>query len=140
MLKHGQFWAAETPMPMPDTITNEKVWVEHGHRCDPLIRKWPRTCRVVCAAFGWVERHVWADADVYGERLAGWLGKTGRHGGNEVYLPHIAKRAAEHGCDRAVFGHTHQFGGPYVVKVGTTTVTVWNSGTWTNGKRDFLRL
>ena len=133
------FYPAYTTGWVPWAVV-EGIYVEHGHFHDPLIRRWPRTCAALSGGFGWVERHVWSDADVWAERAAAWLGGTGRHGPNEPYLASIAKRAAEHGCNRAVWGHTHKAGGPWLVPVGKKLVQVWNCGCWTNGRRDFVKL
>ncbi len=115
------------------------VWIEHGHAHDPLISRFPRTSRVITWVAGWLERRVHRDVDLWGERLARWIGGTGRHGGNERYVPLVALRARAMGCQTAVFGHTHQWD-YWMRRVSEEHVDVFNSGTWTNGKRDYVRL
>ena len=146
------------------------LWIEHGHAHDPDVSRFPRTCRAISWLGGWLERKVHRDVDLWAERAARFIGGTGRHGGNERYAPLVALRARAMGCQTAVFGHTHQRGyhmaaphrdegdrtegdrdsggqDPYDVKGPVPLrapvpfkVDVFNSGTWTNGKRDYVRI
>jgi len=115
------------------------TWIEHGHDLDPVVSRWPRTAAVVCAVGGWLERTIHRDADRWAEGLAAWIGNTGRHGENERYIDPLGDRAIEHGCDRAVFGHTHELldWGARALEPG---VLVFNCGAWTNGRRDVIHL
>ncbi len=115
------------------------IYIEHGHRHDPVISRLPRLSRLITRGVGWLERKVHKDIDHWGERLARWIGRTGRHGSGQRYAEEIAKCAHDHGCNIAVFGHTHEKG-EWTIKVKGTEIHVYNCGTWTNGRRDFVKL
>jgi len=113
----------------------EGVWVEHGHLFDERVAKRPHLCRAGSWIIGRLE-YVLPDADVWAERFAAWVGRTGRRAANERYVAKIAERAREHGCERAVFGHTHERG----YYTSARDVRVRNCGTWTGGRRDCVEI
>jgi len=121
-------------------VIEGNLWIEHGHAHDELVRHHPRLCRAVTWLGGVAERVIDRDVDLWAEKVAGWFGHTGHWGANEGYLLPVIRCAAEHGCDTAVFGHTHQ-----ALTVPTESdqypgVKVYNAGTWTNGKQDVVLL
>jgi len=84
---------------------------------------------------GVAERVISRDVDVLAERVAGWIGGTGRHGGNDPYVAHIARTAKVQGKTIAAFGHTHEPG-----RWERDGRVILNGGTWTNGRRDYALL
>ena len=131
---------------LPHLVANG-IWIEHGHAHDPIVSRWPLISRAISALGGFLERYVNRDVDVLAARLAGWIGRTGRHGANERYVEAVAVEAGKHGCSRAVFGHTHQWMAPrdrLVLSLGWGPagfpIAVANAGTWTNGKRDYVEI
>lgn len=119
-------------------LTVDGLWIEHGHAHDPMVGRSPLFARAGCWLGGWAERLIHHDVDVLAERLARWISRTGRHGGNARYFMAVAREALAHGCERAVWGHTHQLMQFCEVPLGDLHVA--NCGTWTGGRRDFLQI
>jgi hypothetical protein len=116
------------------------IYVEHGHNHDPIVSRFPRLSRAVCWIGGIAERVIHHDVDVWAERLCAWIGGTGRHGANKKYWDLVANRAFEKGCNQVVFGHTHSPGEIYIYPSYGVYIRVYNAGTWTNGRRDFVEV
>ena len=130
----GDRGSASIPRPPPPAPC--RIYCEHGHRHDPLLRRWRRTSEAIVKVSAWAEEHVNPDIDLWADRLVSWIGGTGRHGDNERYTPYIVSWARAYRCNVAVFGHTHwvmnfrRFG----------RVRVYNTGTWINGRRDYVHI
>jgi len=131
---------------LPHLVWDGTLFI-HGHQFDPMITKHPHTCARLADVAGWLERHVDSDFDLWVSKVQGWLSGTGRHGGegrNEKYWPAVADTAWEHGCNTAVFGHTHQkdqtYMGAWEGSRELFHIDLFNTGHWTNGSRDVTRM
>jgi len=129
-LRGVPYWSGE--------LGGERTLIEHGHIHDPVVANAPRLARIFTRVVGYLERYVHRDVDRWASAAWCWLTRTGRHGGNERYVPLVARDAYAMGCTRAIFGHTHKRMLWTVARIYGRVIRVANAGTWTNGRQDVL--
>ena len=132
--------------PLPYLVLGD-TFIEHGDAHDWWVANHPMFCQRVSSVAGWLERIVHKDSDEWATRFWYWLSGTGRHGRGQTiarYHEAVGKEARAHGCERAFYGHLHEWYHYQVMPPKGfskwTDPEVGNTGCCCGGRFDVTRL
>jgi UDP-2,3-diacylglucosamine pyrophosphatase LpxH len=127
-------------VPIVKTIIIDGVLYMHGHEFDATRSAGNSVGRYVTEAVGWIERNVYARADILMRQAEQWVRKLGKFGTPEAYrekaLDFVEQFAIDEGFVSGIcLGHTHvqDFASRKLGK-DRRVVSYWNCGTWIQGQ------